>query len=241
MDPVEQADHRTVAELLLAVREHRSLTQQELARLSGLERSQLNRYEKGRQEPSLVTLRRVLGTLGWALVLKVEPATARLDEALDRAPDVLRLLGLEVPRVLEIAALAHENGAGLAVAGEVAAVLQGVPVCTTDIQILVRPHDVGLVVKAAATFHHGVTDCFDDSGDLVLFVGEVRARLVESQVLPASRLVKVDFESWFSGRPVPVVDLAVLCESGALGAGAAALVRRMAHRSGTESIPESVL
>ena len=241
MDPVEQADHRNVAELLRSVREHRSLTQQELASRAGLERAQLNRYERGRREPSLATLRRVLEALGWALVLKVEPTMARLDEALDRDFHVLELLGPDLPRVLEVAALAYEYGAGLVVGGEVAAVLQGVPVRSADIHIVVRPDDVGLVVKAAGAFHHGVTDCHDHSGDLFLYVGAARVRLVESEVLPGNRLVRVDFESWFSGRPVPVVELAVLSESGALGAGAAAMVRRKVLLSGTESIPGSVL
>lgn len=241
MDPVEEADHRSVAELLRAVREHRLLTQQELADLVGVRRAQLGRYEQGKQEPSLVVLRRLLEALGWTLLLRVEPTTAELDRALDAPFEVLRLLHPGVPRLLEIAALAYENGADLVVAGETAAVLQGVPVRTADISIVVRPDDVRFVVRAAASFHHGVTDSYDDPDELIVHAVGATARVTPSEVLPGSRLVRMDFESWFSGRPVPVVELAELSESGALGAGAAAMVRRMVLRSGTESIPGSVL
>jgi hypothetical protein len=104
---------------------------------------------------------------------------------LDAPLDVLALLHPDVPSLVELAALAFEKGASLVVAGEVAAVLQDVPV----------------------------------------------------EVLPASRMRRVDFREWFSGRSVPVLDLAGLAERAELGAAAMALVRRKAARVGAESIP----
>lgn len=230
MNPIEQTSHRGVAELLLAVRNHQMLTQQELADLCGLDRAQLCRYEKGHREPSLSTLRRMLGALGWSLLLSVEPSTARVDRILDAPFDALDLLDLDVIRLLEVAALAYENGAGIVVDGEVAAVMQGVPVVTGDLAILARPGDVELVGRAAAAQHATVGET--EVGELAMFAGSASARLVPSQVLPASRLARVDFRPWFSGRQVPVTDLDVLYERGALGASAMALVCRMRRRNG---------
>ena len=248
MNPIEQASHRSVAELLLAVRNRQMLSQQELADLCGLDRAQLCRYEKGHQEPSLSTLRRMLGALGWSLLLSVEPSTARVDRILDAPFDALDLLDLDVIRLLEVAALAYENGAGIVVDGEVAAVMQGVPVVTGDLAILVRPGDVDLVGRAVAAQHATVGEADAvveadavgegdavgeaEAGELAMFAGSASARLVPSQVLPASRLARVDFRPWFSGRQVPVTDLDVLYERGALGASAMALVSRMRQRNG---------
>jgi hypothetical protein len=113
-------------------------------------------------------------------------------------------------------------------------------------------------VRAAAELHMSVidwgTDDSDDSDDgddsrgggghgggaggwdLVVYARGTTARLVPSEVLPGNRLARVDFRKWYSGRPVPVVDLAVLAGSGALGPSAMALVRRMRERAAAESI-----
>ena len=52
---------------LLLLRELRSLNQAQFARLAGLGKSQVSKYEAGRELPKLSVLGRILGTLGFSL------------------------------------------------------------------------------------------------------------------------------------------------------------------------------
>lgn len=233
---IERISYSTVADLLRALWREHLLTQQELATHLGLDRAQLCRYEKGVQEPSLATLRKMLDALGWALTLALEPSTAEVDRRLDEPFDAGELLGLDVPALLEVAAAAVAKGADLVVGGEVAAVLQGVPVESADLVFHVRPAHVDVLVRAART-RVAATERYGEPGRLELRRVDVVALVVPVEVLPASRVVRREFRPWLSGRELPVVDLAVLYESGGLGPAAMALVARMAERAGAESIP----
>lgn len=65
------------AELLRAARERSQLSQSELARRAGVAQSVISAYESGRREPSLPTLRRLIGAAGHEIAIRVFPSPDR--------------------------------------------------------------------------------------------------------------------------------------------------------------------
>jgi transcriptional regulator with XRE-family HTH domain len=79
------------AQLVVAAREAAGLTQRSLAARAGTSAAAINRYERGRSQPDLETLARVLASCGFELELTMRPrlgadgdAAAEDQPALDR-------------------------------------------------------------------------------------------------------------------------------------------------------------
>ena len=206
--------YRSAAELLLAVRDHHRLTQRQLAERSGVGQGQLARYESGEVEPGLAALRRVLRSVGWLPTLGLEPTAAALDE--------------QLTPLLPVCVDAEAAGARVVIGGEVAAVLQGVPIRSTDLRFLVLEPDLRTLLDTAHRRHCAVErpDPRDDHGPAqwLIWSGEVPARVDVVAVLPPSRAVE-----WLECR-LHAVDVAELMTSGALGPAAAALAGRWLER-----------
>lgn len=216
--------YRSVAELLVAVRDHHRLTQRQLAERSGVGQGQLARYESGEVEPGLAALRRVLRSVGWLPTLGLEPTAAALDEQLTREV----VLDLDVFSLLLVCPDAEATGARVVVGGEVAAALQGVPIRSTDVRFLVLEPDLRPLLDVAHRRHHAVErpDPRDDHGsaEWLIWAGEVSARVDVVDVLPPARAV--EWQTW----RMHAVDVAELLRSGSLGPAAAALAGRWLER-----------
>ena len=73
------------AELIRTVREHRGLTQAELAQRAGTTQTAISRLESGGRSPSTGTLRRLLQVMGEDLELRARPLRGDHDPAHLRA------------------------------------------------------------------------------------------------------------------------------------------------------------
>jgi transcriptional regulator with XRE-family HTH domain len=69
------------AELIARIRRACGLSQTELARRSGIDRSALNAYEHGRRQPSAAALARIAAAAGMQLDLAVSPSAAAEEHA----------------------------------------------------------------------------------------------------------------------------------------------------------------
>jgi transcriptional regulator with XRE-family HTH domain len=78
-------DDRVASELIAAIRREGGLSQAELARRSGIQRSVISAYEHGHRQPSVAALARIAGAAGREL--NVGPASE--DLALEHAGNVL--------------------------------------------------------------------------------------------------------------------------------------------------------
>lgn len=78
-------DDRVASELIAAIRRESGLSQAELARRSGIQRSVISAYEHGHRQPSVAALARIAGAAGREL--NVGPAPEEL--ALEHAGNVL--------------------------------------------------------------------------------------------------------------------------------------------------------
>lgn len=80
-------------ELLRAVRRRSSLTQAELARLSGTSQPVISAYERGRRDPTYGTLSRIIRAAGERMVLDAAPVRAHhLAPPADRHEHARRLV-----------------------------------------------------------------------------------------------------------------------------------------------------
>lgn len=98
------------ASVVTAARRRAGLTQVELARRAGISQPVVSMYERGRRDPSVETLRRLLAAAGWQLVLGFRATTSDLPPPLDAAEHGRRLLDVlsladAVPRRARPAAL----------------------------------------------------------------------------------------------------------------------------------------
>ncbi len=86
-------DEAVAAELIARIRESSGLSQAELARRSGLDRSVLNAYEHRRRQPSVAALSRIAGAAGIELQLGPAPGAAADEHAGKILAQVLDLAG----------------------------------------------------------------------------------------------------------------------------------------------------
>lgn len=130
--------------LLRTTREAAQLSLRGLADLAGTNHGALSAYERGRTQPSMAVLQRLLAAMGRQLVLSTEPLHADLDRAIERArttPMAERVRGLPV-HVLGMAEVL--DGAPHVVTGATAAFLHGAPVPVTEYTITVPDDDAAL-------------------------------------------------------------------------------------------------
>jgi transcriptional regulator with XRE-family HTH domain len=231
----DRKQYRSVGSLLRALRERHRLTLDQLGERVAVAPAQLCRYERGAVEPSIATMRRILAVFGWAPTFGLEPTTAAIDEKLAVDKDPFQLCGIDVIRLVEIAACAAGDGAALVLGGEIAAVLQGLPMATVDVVINVHPDHVKILAAAAAAAHRQIIEGWD--GELELWTPSTNAIVRLSEVMPPSTLARLDFAPWLARQEVPVVTLGELIASDALGPTARALAVRMAEKRSVESIP----
>jgi len=85
MFSMSDRDDRVASELIAAIRRESGLSQAELARRSGIQRSVISAYEHGHRQPSVAALARIAGAAGREL--NVGPASEEL--ALEHAGNVL--------------------------------------------------------------------------------------------------------------------------------------------------------
>jgi transcriptional regulator with XRE-family HTH domain len=85
MGTMSHHNDRVAGELIGEIRRESGLSQAELARRTGIQRSVLSAYEHGRRQPSVTALARIAGAAG--LEVRVSPATD--DLALVQAGNIL--------------------------------------------------------------------------------------------------------------------------------------------------------
>jgi hypothetical protein len=187
-------------------------------------------------------LRRVLDEFGLAVTFGVEPTTAALDERLASGAEAIGLDSwLLANRVVFPALMA---GVPLVVGGEFAAALQGVSIENPHIVVHLRLKDINTFhqVVRAARCTLGATgsslvglepEDITPGTELTVFalVGTIQILVVDE--LPVAKLISVQrsFVSDPTAVDVPVIPLAVLRESKAPGATAAALAQRLLYVS----------
>ncbi len=241
---VDRIRYRSTAELIVAFRQRLLLTQQELADRSGVARAQLARYELGVGEPSVTTLRRLLGELGWVLTFGLEPATAALDAQLAKPHDPSRLLGFAAIAAIEVAAKAAADGVAVVVSGEAAAVLQGVPASTDHVVVLLRPDHLRRFATVAAGLRRTLRESPDSDEVFELHHGTRTMEVRLTEVLPVSRGASLSPSTGSTRRSCRSSTWPVLLAPGLvedLGGNVVALARRMGGLHGvisrTGSIP----
>src|SRR5271166_1500134 len=82
---MSQQDDRIAGELIGEIRRESGLSQAELARRSGMQRSVLSAYEHGHRQPAVAALARIAAAAG--LELRMGPASDRADS--ERAGNIL--------------------------------------------------------------------------------------------------------------------------------------------------------
>ncbi|MGH9028217.1 MAG: helix-turn-helix transcriptional regulator [Acidimicrobiales bacterium] len=80
------------ATLIRAVRRRRGLTQADLARQAGTSQPVVSAYERGRRDPTYLTLRKLVAAAGEQLVLDASPARSDLPPPVDLEDHARRLL-----------------------------------------------------------------------------------------------------------------------------------------------------
>jgi transcriptional regulator with XRE-family HTH domain len=211
---LDRKQYRSVGSLLRALRERHRLTLDQLGERAAVAPAQLCRYERDTVEPSIATMRRILAAFGWAPTFGLEPTTAAIDEKLAVNKNPFQLCEIEVIALVEIAACAAGDGTALVLGGEIATVLQGLPAATVDVVIHVHPDHVKILAAAAAA-HRQITEGRD--GELELWSPGSSAIVRLSEVMPPSTMARLDFAPWLKRQEVPVVTLAELIASDALG------------------------
>jgi hypothetical protein len=187
-------------------------------------RAQVTRWVNGDREVTFSRLTELIAPLGWAPVITLERTAEALDALLVEPPEPGEVLGWAVQRLLSGVAELTEAGIDVVVGGEVAAVLQGVPVPTRHMVWFVRP-DQRTQFKEVLTRRHLWLEP-DLQGRTVVRTGDARAEVRFTDVLPACRVVTD------RGRAVKVVDLARLCaDPGALGGSMRAAAGRLTDRA----------
>lgn len=226
-----------VPELLLYLCDHLRLDQTELAERCRLRPEQLSRWFTGAREPRLASLRAALEPLGWRPVLGLAPTDEALNAAFDRPRILADLIGNRLIDLLVTAAIGADDGIDLVVGGEVAAVLQGVPLRTRHMVLHLRGEHLPRLRALGRRRHQWVRPAMADRAARLNCGGDF-ALLCTGTVRPATRLLR-PAEVSFQGLALPVVDLAALLaddpgEPAGLGPGARAAAGRFGRHEGAD-------
>ena len=135
--------------MLRAARRNADLSQNELAARLGVDHSMISAYERGRRNPKVATLQRLLAAAGVELSGACQEASILLDQSIRRALDSAPLERVQdLGWVLGVIAEIFE-GVPYAVSGLAAAVLQGAPVEVTNVDVRLADDDPVLAVVGA--------------------------------------------------------------------------------------------
>lgn len=211
-----------LSRLLRDLRYRRSLTQRELAYLSGVDQRRISSYERGRRTVPLQHADQILAGLGLQLRLETEGLWADVDAKIDELaamPIAARLIKLRVmiPEMLRWMAAVEP-----VIDGRAAALLQGAPVPVEWLDLCVRRDRLDALAEAirkrpAGRWSEAKGWWADHSIDPRLpgpmrwhhHLGEFRITLVD--IDPATITVLVDDERWtgLAVRVRPLADLEV--------------------------------
>jgi hypothetical protein len=182
-------------------------------------RVQVTRWLNGDREPPLSKLGALLAPLGWKPMIVLERTEEAVSNLTMEPASLGELLDYDIAEMLGTVRAGVEAGFDVVVGGEVAAVLQDVPVPTRHLVLHVRPEHVIPFLRLATKRWQDATQV---DGQWRLRHGPVSADVVSAEVRPASRIV-----TDHNGLPIAVVDLKELL-SDATGIGPT--VRRIAAR-----------
>jgi transcriptional regulator with XRE-family HTH domain len=207
-----------VPELLQYLCDYRGLTQAELAHHCGVRREQVSRWMNGTAEPNLDRLRSALAPLGLVPIIALEPTPTVLDAMLTRSTDLDELLDWNVLDLLGTVTAAAAEDLDVVVAGEVAAVLQGVPLTTRHLALHVRAEHRARLFRLAAARWQAVGHRIGPELDppMAIRSGPVSAILCDGSDRPASRLVRPEHPR-LSGAEFAVVTLEALLAEDSTG------------------------
>lgn len=124
-------EHRQALELgktLASERIRRRLSQQELAAAAGVAQATVSRIERGERLPSLRTLRQLAAAMDLAPFVSLRPLWEDVDTGLDRHAAVPLEDRCEPWRPWLASAVDGHDACGLAITGELGALVQGLPI-----------------------------------------------------------------------------------------------------------------
>ena len=142
------------ARLLKEARDRSNLTQLQVAERAGVPQSTVSAYERGKRQPTVDTLQRLLKAAGWQLVTDLEPFGADVDASVERA-----LAATPVERAKRVAGAIQNlaqrcEGLPFAIDGLAAALIQGVPVEVRTIDVLLADDDDVLATLGPRLYAH---------------------------------------------------------------------------------------
>lgn len=199
----DRARFRCVADLIQYLCDYLGLNQAELAARCGTRSEQVSRWVTGSNEPGLARLKATLEPLGWAPTIMLEPTKAVVDELLARPWELDELLEWPIRDIVVTVAIAAES-LDVAVGGEVAAVLQGVPLRTRHLVVHVRDEYRDRFEEVVRARRQGWEPSFEGGCARVTSLGR-RAEVRSGAPFPATRIVRPE-GAQFEGRAVPVVE-----------------------------------
>ncbi|MGW4462918.1 helix-turn-helix domain-containing protein [Micromonospora sp. NPDC004704] len=131
--------------LLRTEREAAGLTQARLAVRAGVSQQSLSRFESGRLAPTTTVVERLFDALGKQLRLEVEERDADLDAAIDAISEYEGIESDHVEMCLDDLNMMHRrapDGLVYLIDGRLAAVLQGVPIRPTRVEVAIAEDDL---------------------------------------------------------------------------------------------------
>lgn len=224
-DP-EWARFASAADVFRYLADLNGWTHAQLAERCAVRREQITRWLNRANEPTLARLTEMLEPLGWTPQITIVRTEDALAELHTQPTPPYALLEYSVQAILTSVSEATENGLDVVVGGEVAAVLQGVPVPTRQLVLFVRPEHREPFAKIVAK--HWMSVERYTTGRWDVRSGPLTAEIRLAPVRPASRIVADD-----EGRPIPVVDLEELVQDAtAIGGSVRAAAGRLIDRAG---------
>ncbi|WP_144123060.1 helix-turn-helix transcriptional regulator [Catellatospora sichuanensis] len=133
---------RQLGFLLQRERERRGVTQEGLAERAGVTRQSVSRFESGRRRGSTLLADRLFAGLGLQLRVDVEAAGAHRDEMIEKVRDELPQRRAMVVADMALLSVLHRPGFAYLFDGECVALLHGVPVAASGLDLMVAEHEV---------------------------------------------------------------------------------------------------
>ncbi|MEV0454722.1 helix-turn-helix transcriptional regulator [Catellatospora methionotrophica] len=138
---------RQLGLLLQRERESRGFTQEGLAGRSGVTRQSVSRFETGRRRGSTVLADQLFAGLGLQLRVGVEPAGSHLAEAIEKLRKELPRRRNQVVADMGVLSALGRPGFGYLFDGECAALLHGVPIAASGLDLMVAEHEIDQLAR----------------------------------------------------------------------------------------------